>query len=86
MYQTATITSKRQLTIPADMYRRMNFVKQQKVILTLEARAIRIEPAVDLVNQLAGSLPLPRSFEGKDTERIIAEAKREYMKRRTRSL
>lgn len=52
MYQTATITSKRQLTIPADMYRRMHFEQQQKVILTLEAAAIRIEPAAELVEQL----------------------------------
>lgn len=84
MYQTATITSKRQLTIPAEMYRKMNFEKRQKVILSLEADIIRIEPAVDLVERLAGSLSVPPAYRGKDVEAIIAEAKRAHVLQRAK--
>lgn len=84
MYQTATITSKRQLTIPAEMYRRMNFEKRQKVILSLEAHAIRIEPAVELIERLAGSLPVPSAYRGKDVDAMIADAKRAYLQKRTK--
>ncbi len=84
MYQTATITSKRQLTIPAEMYRRMNFEKRQKVVLSLEADAIRIEPAVDLVERLAGSIPVPPAYRGRDVDTMIAEAKRAHMEKRAK--
>ncbi len=84
MYQTATITSKRQLTIPAEMYRRMNFEKRQKVVLSLEADVIRIEPAVDLVERLAGSIPVPPAYRGRDVDTMIAEAKRAHMEKRAK--
>ena len=86
MYQTATITSKRQLTIPAEMYRRMNFENRQKVILSLEADAIRIEPAMDLVERLAGSLPVPPAYRGRDVDTMIADAKRTYFEKRRQRL
>ncbi|MEK7543661.1 MAG: AbrB/MazE/SpoVT family DNA-binding domain-containing protein [Patescibacteria group bacterium] len=82
MYQTATITSKRQLTIPAEMYRRMNFEKRQKVVLSLEADVIHIEPAFDLVERLAGSLSVPPAYRGKDVDTMIADAKRVYIQKR----
>lgn len=84
MYQTATITSKRQLTIPAEMYRKMNFEERQKVILSLEADAIRIESAVDLVERLAGSLSVPEAYRGKDMETMIADAKRAHLQKRAK--
>lgn len=79
MYQVATITSKRQLTIPADMYRKMNFDKRQKVILFLDADGMRVQPAEQLVEQLAGSLTVPAAYRGKDVTTIIARAKRAYL-------
>ncbi len=87
MYQTATITSKRQLTIPAQMYRKMNFEKRQKVILSLEADTIRIEPAVALIEKLAGSLRVSPAYRGRDVDAMIIEAKRAHVQRRaTRSV
>ncbi|MEK9143328.1 MAG: AbrB/MazE/SpoVT family DNA-binding domain-containing protein [Patescibacteria group bacterium] len=85
MYQTATITSKRQLTIPAEMYRKMNFEKRQKVILSLEVDAIRIESAVDLVDRLAGSLSVPPSYRGKNVDAMIIEAKRVHLQKRAKA-
>lgn len=84
MYQTATITSKRQLTIPVEMYRKMNLEKRQKVILSLEADTIRLEPAVDLVERLAGSLSVPVAYRGKDLDIMIEEAKHTYIQKRAK--
>lgn len=86
MYQVATITDKRQLTIPADMYRMLGFEKGQKVILSMETDAIRIESAVDLVDRLAGSIPVPAEYHGKDVDTMIADAKRKYVQKRAKRL
>ncbi len=84
MHQVATITSKRQLTIPAEMYRRMNFEKLQKVILSMDADGIRIEPALDLVERLAGSLPVPPGFHGRSVDEIVEEAKHTHIMQRAK--
>lgn len=84
MYQVATITDKRQLTIPADMYRRLGFEKGQKVILSIEADAIRIESAVDLVDRLAGSISVPAAYRGRDVDTMIVEAKRTHVRTRAK--
>lgn len=84
MYQTATITSKRQLTIPAEMFRKMNLEKGQKVIMSIDVDSIRMEPAVDLVERLAGSLSVPGIYRGKDVETMIADAKRAYVQKRAK--
>jgi AbrB family looped-hinge helix DNA binding protein len=84
MYQTATITSKGQFTIPAEMYRKMNFEKGQKVIVSLEADALRIEPALNLVERLAGSLPVPPACRLKSVHAMIVRARRAYIQRRAK--
>lgn len=84
MYRVATITDKRQLTIPADMYRRLGFEKGQKVILSIVDDAIRIESAVDLVDRLAGSVPVPTEYRGKDIDTMIVDAKRAYIRKRSK--
>lgn len=86
MYQVATITDKRQLTIPADMYRMLGFEKGQKVIVSIEADAIKIESTVDLVDRLAGSISVPAEYRGKDVDAMIADAKRKYVQKRAKRL
>lgn len=84
MYNVATITGKRQLTIPADLYRKAGFSEGQKVIISLRANVLRIESAVDLVNKLAGSLPVPPNFQGLSPDEMIAKAKRTYSEARSK--
>lgn len=79
MHQTATITGKRQLTIPASLYRALNFQEGQKVIISQIGAELRIQSALDLIEALAGSLPLPSKFRGQDTDQIIATAKQNYI-------
>lgn len=84
MYQVATITGKRQLTIPIDLYRRAGFVQGQKVIVSLDDTVLRVESAVDVVERLAGSLSVPRSLQRESTDTMIVQAKQQYLRVRER--
>lgn len=84
MYQTATISGKRQLTIPASLYRALNFQEGQKVIISQIGAELRIQSALDLIETLAGSLLLPSKFRGQDIDKIIAMAKQSYIHARVK--
>ena len=74
----ATITSKRQLTIPASFFGRLALKKGQKVIVSQEDNFIKIEPALSLVECLAGSVKKPTRFKRMSLNKIIDKAKKEY--------
>ena len=71
MTYTATITSKRQLTIPVDLFRKIKLKQGQKVILTEENGIVQMESALDMVNRLAGSLKLPKHLKKVPIETAI---------------
>lgn len=54
MNYLATITSKRQLTIPADLYKQLAFQKGQKVLVSRMADGIKVEPKKDFWQLSAG--------------------------------
>ncbi len=78
MNKTATITGKRQITIPIKLFKAANLDKNKKVIISQEKNRLVITSAVSLVENLAGSLKMPTSWQGKDLEEIIEESKAEY--------
>ncbi|MBI2086259.1 hypothetical protein HYT74_02875 [Candidatus Daviesbacteria bacterium] len=39
-----------------------------------------LTPAEKLIEELAGSVPMPKKWKGKDIDTIIEEAKEEYFK------
>ncbi len=80
MSQMATITSKKQLTIPAAIFRQAGLEIGQRVIVSEENGSLKITPAEKLVEELAGSIPIPKEWEGKDLDQIIDEARDEYYK------
>lgn len=80
MTQIATITSKKQLTLPAELFRRAGFKIGQKIIVSEENGHLILTPAEKLVEELAGSIPIPKEWEGKNIDQIIEEAKDEYFK------
>lgn len=82
MQQIATITSKRQLTIPAGVFKKAGLGKGQKVLVREERGILRIEPAMLAVERLAGSVSVPRRFRGMRPEEIIKASKEEYFKRK----
>jgi bifunctional DNA-binding transcriptional regulator/antitoxin component of YhaV-PrlF toxin-antitoxin module len=82
MTQLATITSKRQLTIPVDFYNRLGLVQGQKVLIKEISGGLRLEPAEALVDQLAGSVKIPARFKGLSADEMITFSKKEYFNRK----
>lgn len=80
MAEMGTITSKRQLTIPASIFRQIGFQKGQKVLIAVKKGKLQIEPAVKLVEELAGCVRVPKRFRGLSLEGIVRKAKREHFK------
>lgn len=80
MSQMATITSKKQLTLPAELFRRAGLRVGQKVIVSEDNGCLILTPAEKLVEELAGSVPVPPQWKGKSIDKIIDEARDEYFK------
>lgn len=75
MAYSATITSKRQLTIPVKVFRSLGFEVGDRVVITEEDGALKIKRAVDLVEKLAGSVKIPDELKGVDVDEAIRIAK-----------
>jgi len=80
MSYLATLTSKRQFTIPSEVFKKADFKEGEKVIVEEENGTLRIKKASALVEELAGSVKVPRRFRGMDADEIIRIAKEEYFK------
>lgn len=78
MLQTVSITSKRQITIPATIYNKLGLEKGQRLVVFTDEKRIVMEPAEFLIEKLAGSISLPKKFKGKKLEKIIQQTKQEY--------
>ncbi|OGF98716.1 hypothetical protein A2153_00170 [Candidatus Gottesmanbacteria bacterium RBG_16_38_7b] len=76
--QIATITSKNQLTLPVGIVRKIGLKTGQKVIVSEEEGKVIITPAEVLVEELAGSVKMPRKWKGKNMEEIIENSRQEY--------
>ncbi|OGG17943.1 hypothetical protein A3D78_07365 [Candidatus Gottesmanbacteria bacterium RIFCSPHIGHO2_02_FULL_39_14] len=76
--QIATITSKNQLTLPVEIVRKIGLKTGQKVIVSEEEGKVIITPAEVLVEELAGSVKMPRKWKGKNMEEIIENSRQEY--------
>ena len=85
MTQIATITSKKQLTLPAELFRQVGFRVGEKVIVSEENGSLKITSAERLVEELAGSVPMPKKWRGKDIDEIIEEARNEYFSKKYQS-
>ncbi len=84
MQQYGTITSKNQITIPAKIAKKLNLKPGEKVKKKKKNGDIIITSAVALVEKLAGSVKLPKRWQGKDVDEVIELAKYEYFKKKHR--
>lgn len=82
MNQSATITSKMQFTIPINIARKVGIKSGEKVNVSEKNGKIIIVPVKTLLEELAGSLSLPKEWKGKDIDYIIKESKRKYLRRK----
>lgn len=78
----ATITSKRQLTIPVDIFRKLGFQEGERVFIREENGALKIESALAALEKLGGSVKVPKRFQGMDIDQIIEKAKKEYFSKK----
>lgn len=78
MTHLATITAKRQLTIPVALYKQAGFAKGDKVLVQEEAGELRIKSALGLVEKLAGSVSVSSAKKKVDLDQAISQAKRNY--------
>ena len=74
----ATITGKRQLTIPADLFNYLSLKNGQKVVISENNGSIIIFPTQNLVNRLAASVSIPDKYKSLSPDQIIQAAKNEY--------
>ena len=72
----ASITSKRQLTIPVSVFEKMGFKENSKVVLEEKKDGILLKPASNLLDDLGGSVSIPSRLKGISAEKAITEAKR----------
>lgn len=78
MTQLATITSKKQLTLPAEVFKKARLRIGQKVIVSEENGDLLITPAEKFVKELAGSVKVPSRLKVKDIDEVIEQAKTKY--------
>lgn len=76
----ATITSKKQLTPPALLFEKAGLRVGQKVVVSEKNGSLTITPARKLVEELAGSLKMPKKWRGKSLDEIIEQSKQEYFR------
>ena len=80
MNQIATITSKKQLTLPAAIFRKAGLKIGQRVIVSEENGRLLLTPAELLVEELAGSVPIPKKWQGKSLSWIKENSIKEYFR------
>jgi len=80
--QTATITSKYQFTVPMAIVRRLGLKTGQKVVVSEEKGRVVLTPSRKLVEELAGSLKMPKKWKNKNLDEIIESSKTEYFKKK----
>ncbi len=72
----ATLTSKGQLTVPKDVRERLGLKSGDRVVFEFEEDSVRLKvESRKSLQELKGSLPATREYEGKEAER---EAAREH--------
>jgi AbrB family looped-hinge helix DNA binding protein len=82
---TATISSKNQVTIPADVRRRLGVGASDKVVFVVEDDGVRCQPAKVKFSDLFGSIP-PLPGRSTDFEAEINAAMEEEAERIVREL
>lgn len=83
MQQIATITGKMQLTVPIIIARKTGLKTGDKVAVSYEKNIIVLTPIKSLIEGLAGSLVVPKKWEGKEIDDIIKDAKEEHFSKKS---
>ena len=78
MLQTVKISSKTQITIPVDIFNYLALNEGDRLIVNIDEGKIVMEKSQKILDEMAGSLYLPKKYKDKPLDFIIRDSKREY--------
>jgi AbrB family looped-hinge helix DNA binding protein len=78
MTYTATITSKRQITLPVAIFEDFGLAVGQKLVIEKVNNQILINPVIQSIYKLMGSVKRPKKYRGMDIDTMIEKAKGDY--------
>lgn len=73
--QTVTITSKNQITIPKAIIDKINAIRGDKLIVSLEEDYIILKPSKSIIDDLYASVSAPAELKGKNIDEVIKASK-----------
>lgn len=82
MMQMATITSKRQLTIPSKIFKKAGIGIGERVVVQEVEDGLLIKSAMRLVEELGGSVSVPQRLRGVDIDKAVEIAKERYFRQK----
>lgn len=84
MTYTATVTSKRQITLPIKLFADFGIEPGDKLTITKSSEGLLVRRQVDLVNRLHGSVKLPKKYRDLSVGDLIREAKASYWREKSK--
>jgi len=82
MTYMATITSKRQITLPASLFSELGLKKGQKLTITKRGDELIMKSALSAMYRLMGSVKRPEKYKGMDIDEMIEKSKMEYFSKK----
>ena len=78
MTYTVTVTSKRQITLPAKLFVELGFEKGQKLQIKRQGRELVMSLELDELHELMGSVKRPKKYARLEIDEMIDQAKEKY--------
>ncbi len=78
MTYTATVTSKRQITLPAKLFADFQIEPGDKLLINRHGQVLVMQKQLDLVKQLAGSVRVPAAYRKLSFDQMIKQAKADF--------
>ncbi|MBU0974989.1 AbrB/MazE/SpoVT family DNA-binding domain-containing protein [Patescibacteria group bacterium] len=75
LVSTIIVSSKNQITIPADFVRKLNIEKGNKLTISESNGVISMQKYSELLDKYQGFLKVPQHLRGKNLDEAILEAK-----------
>lgn len=82
MTYMATITSKRQITLPASLFSELGLKKGQKLTITKRGDELIMKSALSAMYRLMGSVKRPEKYKGMDIDEMVEKSKMEYFSKK----
>lgn len=86
MTYLGTITSKRQITLPAELFAALRFLEGDRVIISSDGDGVKIRRALSLVDELAGSVKVSPKLLKVPIDEAIKIAKKRHFVQKYRKL